>query len=579
MPENLTPEHSSYDLPEFLRSEAEPILQEWECKAREVTPTARDLPSKELRDSLPFILANIAEHAKEARDWDSVPKVSQNGARSHAEHRWNWGFTLTEVTREYGILRTIILKRLSPRISELTTEELVYLFGALDDAVVESVKTYVSISRRKLEYLATHDSLTGLPNRALLIDRLAQELAHAERNGEGIALMYLDLDLFKEVNDLLGHTAGDDLLKQVAERLQACVRRSDTVCRVGGDEFIILLTELEAMDYLSELGAKVASRLRAAFDIDGNTVEVSTSVGISVFPEDGQDPETLIKHADTAMYQAKSLGRNNVQFFAREMNRQATERRELQDDLRNALSARQLSLHFQPQIELATGRVLGAEVLLRWKHPRLGQVPPMRFIPIAEESRDIMISIGDWVLEEACRQARIWLDAGYPPVRMSVNISVMQLRSEALVEHVARVLQHYRLPAKQLQLELTESVLMSDVAGAAEQVRALEKMGVRIAVDDFGTGYSSLSYLKDLPVDELKIDQSFVHDISTDPDKAAIVIAVIRMGQSLNLRVIAEGVEDERAVAFLSANGCEGAQGYYYGKPVSPGRFEGQFLH
>ncbi|SFR53712.1 PAS domain S-box-containing protein/diguanylate cyclase (GGDEF) domain-containing protein [Marinobacter daqiaonensis] len=702
-------EQSSFTLSEFFRREAESIFEVWEVDARKAADCASRLPSRELRNNLPELLKTMADHADEALSGQSIAKLSVNAARNHAQLRWRRGYSLKEVAREYGILRSAIVQTLSDRISELSEKELRFLFESLDGAIVESVGTYVAISNQEREseqerlqvtlrnisdgvictdadglthylnpaaeritgwsgedaigkpvgevvavldeasgqpvesmseltlrtrdqsahrsdillerkdgrqvpveeaaaplwdsggeflgvvvtirdvsnvraltaqlgYLATRDPLTGLPNRALLKDRLMQEVAHAERHGERLALMYLDLDLFKEVNDMLGHTAGDDLLVEVAERLKNCVRRSDTVCRVGGDEFILLLTEFGEMASLNELGSKVSDTLREPFELEGHTVEISTSVGISVFPDDGHDPDSLIRHADTAMYQAKALGRNNMQFFAPAMNRRARERRELQRELRKALAEKQLSLHFQPQVELATGKVLAAEVLLRWRHPRLGSVSPNRFIPVAEERRELMISIGDWVLEESCRQARAWLDAGYPPVRVSVNVSMVQLRGDSLVDHVADVLDRFRLPPNQLQLELTESVLMSDVAGAADRIRSLEKMGVRISVDDFGTGYSSLSYLKDLPVDELKIDQTFVHDLASDPDKAAIVNAIIRMGQSLNLRVIAEGVETSGLVDYLCANGCEYAQGFYFGKPVTAKRFEGRFL-
>ncbi|QCF25439.1 putative bifunctional diguanylate cyclase/phosphodiesterase [Hydrocarboniclastica marina] len=446
------------------------------------------------------------------------------------------------------------------------------------------VTTFRDVSRvraltAQLGHLAAHDPLTGLPNRTLLTDRLNYELTHARRDGTSVAVLYLDLDLFKDVNDMLGHSAGDELLKLVAHRLQSCVRETDTVSRLGGDEFVILVSGFESLEALSELGATITRSLSAPYDIRSDTVDISTSVGVSVFPEDGDDAETLIKHADTAMYQAKTLGRNNAQFFAPEMNKRAAERRALQGDLRRALSADQLELHYQPQIALDTGLVTGAEALLRWHHPELGFVPPARFIPVAESSREIMITIGNWILEEACRQARTWLNEGHAPIRISVNVSIVQLQYENLLDHIDELLARFDLQADQLQLELTESILMSDVVGATDRVRALEARGIRIAVDDFGTGYSSLSYLKDLPVDELKIDQSFIRGLGANTDKAAIVQAVIRMAQSLNLRVIAEGVEEADEVAFLSLNGCEGAQGFYYGRAVNAWEFEQFYLN
>lgn len=430
----------------------------------------------------------------------------------------------------------------------------------------------------KLSYLAFHDPLTGLPNRTLLFERLTQEMAYGERYNVSLALLYLDLDLFKKVNDVFGHEVGDELLKQVAKRLLDCVRRTDTVSRLGGDEFAILLTSFDQHTFPDELATKVTKRLSDPFVLNHETVNVSTSIGISLFPEDAQDAEMLVKYADTAMYQAKAAGRDRIQFFAPEMNRRAMERHELEKDLRKAIAQDQLSLHFQPQIATGTGRMIGAEALLRWQHPQKGMIPPGRFIPVAEESGHLMISIGSWVIEKACSQMRVWLDAGYPPMRISVNVSIVQLRDEAFPSLVKKLLQRYRLSSDQLQMELTESIIMSYVAGANERVKQIKDMGIHIAIDDFGTGYSSLSYLKDLPVHELKIDQSFVLNINTDLNSAAIVQTIIRMAQSLGLRVIAEGVENQETMDFLVQNECEGAQGYYFSKPVTPVAFETQYF-
>ena len=391
-------------------------------------------------------------------------------------------------------------------------------------------------------------------------------------------MLYLDLDLFKRVNDNHGHGAGDDLLKQVANRLKNCVRRTDTVSRLGGDEFAILLTDFDRPAFAGEVAEKIAHRLSEPFLLNEVEVNISTSVGISIFPDDGHDAGTLLLHADTAMYHAKALGRGRTQFFAQEMNQRTAERHALEQDLKAAIAKGQLSLYFQPQLETNSAEMIGAEVLLRWHHPQQGLVSPARFIPIAEESGHLMVSLGNWVLENVCKQARAWLDAGYSIPRLSVNVSAVQFRDDQFLQQLESLLHHCHLRPHILQLELTESIIMSEVEGATDRVRTLKDMGVCIAIDDFGTGYSSLSYLKDLPVDELKIDQSFVHNIQSDRDSAAIVEAVIRMGESLKLRVIAEGVENGESFAFLAQNGCEGLQGYHFSKPIPAAAFERQYL-
>ena len=384
-----------------------------------------------------------------------------------------------------------------------------------------------------------------------------------------MALLYLDVDGFKQVNDSLGYSAGDRLIEQIAERLRGCVRSTDTISRLG---------DWEAIEHLREVGEKVVEALREPYLIDDQRVGISASVGISIFPDDGQSAETLIKHADMAMYQAKLHDRASLQFFSADMNRQAIERRTLMNELCHAIAGGQLSLSYQPKISLRTGQPFGAEALLRWQHPERGPIEPDHFVPMAEESRDLMVSIGGWVLEEACRQARSWRDAGHLPLVISVNVSTVQLQYDGFVEHVADVLERYRLSPECLQLELTESVLMSDVHGATDRVRELKDLGVCIAVDDFGTGYSSLSYLKDLPVDELKIDRSFVSDIGADVDSDAMVQAIIRIGQGLQLRVVAEGVERQEPVSFLAANGCDALQGFYFSRPLPPEELERQFV-
>jgi diguanylate cyclase (GGDEF)-like protein/PAS domain S-box-containing protein len=424
----------------------------------------------------------------------------------------------------------------------------------------------------RLTHQATHDALTGLPNRTLLMDRLNQSLMHATRTGGRIAVMFLDVDRFKQINDTLGHAVGDELLKQIAQRLRGCVRRADTVSRQGGDEFIVLLADAGEPMELSDLAEKIVSRLAGPYAVDDYELHLSASLGISVFPEDGADAETLLKHADIAMYHAKQNGRNTFQFFIDDMNRRATERLFIEHSLRRALERGQLVLRYQPQINLASGRIVGAEALLRWRHPKRGLISPAEFVPIAEDS-GMILAIGRWVLEEACRQAREWQQQGLAPLRIGINVSTVQLRQNAIARDVERVLSDSGLEPARLELELTETVVMNAVPNAARRLRELKELGLRLSIDDFGTGYSSLSYLKGLPVDSLKIDQAFIRDLTTSDDDAAIADAIIRMGHSLRLTIIAEGVENREALNFLRERNCDDVQGYYFSRPLDPDRF------
>lgn len=701
---------SSLELHSFLRDEREAILHAWRELTDERIPASRDLSDEEQRNRMPELLESIASSAEETRYSPALTPLPQMWPKHHAEQRWDLGFTLEEMTREYGLLRVVIFRMLAPRLNEISSAEILFLNQALDESVVEGVIHYVSKATHHLEseqerlevtlqsigdgvvstdidgiidylnpaaqrilgwsidkavgqrvnevmitldeqtkerldcaamdalkhdqvmqftndillqradgklipaeetaaplknasgeimgavttfrdistlrsltqrlgYLTAHDALTGLPNRALLVDRFYQALAHAERHERRVGLFYLDLDQFKDINDTVGHPMGDELLKQVGKRIVSCIRRTDTACRVGSDEFVVLLSEVVDVDYLKLLCEKLHECIRQPFEIPDRTVNLSTSLGISVYPADGHDPHTLIKHAETAMHQAKAEGRDIGKFFAPIMNHQAEERRQLETELSRALSAGQLSLNFQPQILRSSGAAVGAEALLQWNHPQLGQVPPGRFIPVAENRRELMLEIGDWVLEEACRQAKAWQDAGHAPVRISVNVSIVQLQSDTLLNRIAELLQRYQLPPEQLQLELTESILMTAIAGAGDQVRAIKALGVDISVDDFGTGYSSLSYLQDLPVDELKIDQSFLRGVVNNQEKTAIVRAIILLGQDLHIRVLAEGVEDQPTLDFLAENGCEHIQGFYYSRAVPPAIFESNYLN
>ena len=424
----------------------------------------------------------------------------------------------------------------------------------------------------QLSHLAQHDSLTDLPNRMLLNDRLQQAIAMAKRHGYRIAVLFMDLDRFKHINDSLGHVIGDQLLQAVAARLERCVRESDTVGRQGGDEFVVVLSELEAAENAGISAAKLLAALTLPYHIGVHDICVPVSIGVSIYPDDGDNADSLVRNADTAMYHAKENGRNNYQFFKQEMNVRASERQFIEGGLRVALERKEFSLHYQPKVDLGTGAVTGVEALLRWKHPERGFIPPAQFIPIAEDT-GLILPIGQWVLREACKQSRAWLDSGFAPVPMAVNISAVEFRSKDFVESVRAILHESKLDPHCLELELTESVLMKHAESTVSMLKALKEIGVQLTVDDFGTGYSSLSYLRQFPVDSLKVDQSFVHEISSDKDDAAIVSAVISMGNSLKKRVIAEGVETREQLNFLTAEGCEEAQGYYFNRPMVADQF------
>ncbi|GAA5179806.1 EAL domain-containing protein [Niveibacterium umoris] len=444
------------------------------------------------------------------------------------------------------------------------------------------VAVFADITERKanearIAYLAHHDPLTGLPNRALMQDRLQQSLARAHRERRMVGLLFLDLDRFKMVNDSLGHQAGDRLLQQVAERVRTCVRDSDTICRQGGDEFIIVLNDIQSTRAPARVAEKILNALTEPFDVDTHRIGTSFSIGIAVYPNDGRDAESLMKNADTAMYHAKESGRNTFRFFTEAMNANALERLQLENALRQAVERNELTLYYQPQVSLRDGTVVGAEALLRWQHPQRGFVSPARFIPIAEES-GLIVPLGRWVLREACRQARAWERQGLPPIMMAVNISPLQFRRDNIVEMVRQVLTETGHEPDRVELELTESLLMENAGEVLTTIQQLKSIGVRLSIDDFGTGYSSLSYLKRFAVDRLKIDQSFVRDVPHDSDDAAIVRAIIQLGEALKLDVIAEGAETIAQVEFLRREGCAEAQGYYWCPPVPPGVFE-SMLH
>lgn len=427
--------------------------------------------------------------------------------------------------------------------------------------------TNVKRSQMQLDHMAHHDPLTDLPNRNLLADRLEQAIRRAERRGSLVAVLFIDLDRFKNVNDTLGHALGDELLQQVAQRLQLLLRQQDTIARLGGDEFVILIEELERPAVAEMIAAKVIDVLSSPFTIQSHELYLGASIGISLFPNDAADFSTLIKYADSAMYSAKEQGRNTYRFYTQELTDSAMERLAMESALRHALERGQFTLHYQPQINISDGRLIGAEALLRWNHPKLGMVPPDKFIPLAEEC-GLILSIGDWVLEQACRQTAQW-QKEYPDFEtIAINLSAVQIQQGDIVNRVAAVLDDSGLPAAALELEITESVLIQFPELAEVTLTGLREQGVVLAIDDFGTGYSSLTYLKRFPIQILKIDRSFIQDIPHDSNDTAITRAVIALGRSLQLKVIAEGIESAEQAAFLQAEGCEVGQGYYFSRPL-----------
>lgn len=438
------------------------------------------------------------------------------------------------------------------------------------------LESFLDLSDRKraeeaVEQLAYFDLLTGLPNRALLKDRLNQAIALAKRSGKKISVLFLDLDRFKQVNDTLGHSAGDRLLEMVALRLQSIVRKSDTVSRLGGDEFVIIVPDSDHAEDAAKVAHKIQTAMTSPFPLDGQEVFTSTSIGIAMYPTNGDAAESLLKNADTAMYSTKDQGGNGYRFFSEEMNLRAVQRLALEGRLRRSLARGDFLLHYQPQVHLTTGCLVGMEALLRWNCPEEGAVSPADFIPLAEET-GLIIPLGEWVLEQACRQAAAWHKAGLFPVRMAVNISAKQFYQRSFPDAVARILSETGIPHGVLELELTESTLTENPAEVSATMRHFREMGIKIAIDDFGTGYSSLSYLKLFPLNRIKIAQEFVRDIITDTNDAGIAEAVIAMGHSLGLEVIAEGVENEDQQIFLQLRGCDEAQGYHYARPLDTGK-------
>ncbi|MBY0579982.1 MAG: EAL domain-containing protein [Burkholderiales bacterium] len=426
--------------------------------------------------------------------------------------------------------------------------------------------------QERIHYLAQYDVLTGLPNRILFQDRLSHALAAAGRDGTGGALLFLDIDRFKSVNDSLGHAAGDQLLKDIADRVKGCIRKADTVARLAGDEFVLVLPDIDGEAHVCVVAENILEVMRAPFSIEGHSISVSVSIGVSLYPNDGRDFNALIRSADSAMYHAKKIGRNNFQFYSEEMNAKALESLSMENDLRLALKNGDLVVHYQPQVEIGSGKIVGMEALIRWHRPGDGWVSPAAFIPIAEE-RGLIVPIFDMVLREVCLQIQIWQSMGLPSIPVAINISALQIRRHGLLGSIAHALRTTGISPTCLELELTESTIMHEVEATILMMRELKAMGLKLTIDDFGIGYSSLSYLRSFPIHKLKIAHSFVADLTTNSDAAAIASAIINMAKSLKLKVIAEGVETEEQLGYLRAQGCDEVQGYYFSEAIAAEKF------
>jgi diguanylate cyclase (GGDEF)-like protein/PAS domain S-box-containing protein len=567
-------------------------LYDEQGKALYSTGTVQDITARKLAEEAQRLYANVFEHSGEAilisdnnnrilavnsafvrltgYSIDEIrgknPSILSSGQTPPETYQAMWS-----ALEESGYWQGEILDR---RKDNTVYPKWMSVSAARDVAgnTTHYIASFTDITARKqaeaqISKLAYHDTLTGLLNRFSLQGQLEQAMAMARRDQHSLAVIFLDLDRFKTINDTMGHAVGDALLNIVAQRLHDNVRDSDIVARLGGDEFVVVLTEVDDAAATAHVADKILHALAERYRIGENALHSTASIGIAFYPEDGEDGETLMKNADTAMYHAKSLGRNNVQFFTAEMNRIAVKRLMLDHDLRVAMETRQFELHYQPQLDSRDGRIVGVEALVRWRHPRDGLVPPAEFIPVAEETGLIM-PLGEWVLDEACRQLRAWRDDGIRDVTMAVNLSAHQLHSPALLMHVAQALEKHGLAGNDLELEVTESVAMHDPDASISQLRSLRDLGVRLSIDDFGTGYSSLSYLKLLPIHTLKLDRSFVRDIETDLNDVAICTATIALAHNLGLTVIAEGVETEAQRELLASHRCDFMQGFLFSKPL-----------
>jgi diguanylate cyclase (GGDEF)-like protein len=510
--------------------------------------------------------------------WETDPDVQVVICSAHTDYDW------TEVVERLGHSdKLLVLRKPAEPIEVLQcatalsrkweNERLVKdHVGRLEEVI--TVRTHgLEAANRQLRHLTTHDALTGLPNRVLLDDRLAQAMALADRDRRSFALMVCDLDRFKLINDSLGHRAGDELLQEVARRLSAVARTADTVARFGGDEFVLVGSSLADAEDAMQLAARAIEVLRAPVRVAGIDVHVSPSIGIALYPEDGASVEALLAHADAAMYAAKHQGRGSVQRYLPGMHAGIEDRVQMESELHQAIELKQFELYYQPKVDTRTGVVRSAEALIRWVHPSRGLVSPADFIPLAEEC-GLIGAIGEWVIREACRQARAWQEEGVPSLRISVNLSASQFREVGLVDSIRRALDDVGLLARYLEVELTESAVMSDPEQSVAILEQLSAMGVLVSVDDFGTGYSSMSYLRRFPIDKLKIDRVFINEIASRPEDASIVRAIVSLAHSLNLKVVAEGVETSAQLDFLKTAGCDEYQGYHYSRPLPADQFQ-----
>ena len=481
-----------------------------------------------------------------------------------AQHNFRSCWSTPIISHEGGVLGTFAMYSATVREPTIAETRLIDITTRIAGIAMER-----KLAEDRIRFMATHDALTGLPNRTLLSDRLTSAISHAERYGHCVSVVFIDLDKFKEINDSLGHNAGDELLKTVANRMVSCVRSIDTVVRLGGDEFVILLSDQpkdidSTVEVLHRLRTTIAEPMRLA----GHELNVTCSIGLANYPDDGKDADSLLANADAAMYRAKETGRDNFQFYTPELNVSVHSKFIMQEDLRQALARSELFLDYQPQVDMRTGKIFSVEALLRWKHPTMGLIPPNKFIPMAEQT-GLIVPIGDWVLNTACKQNKAWQDAGLPPISIAVNVSARQFKEKNWVSRISHALLESGLDAHYLELEITESLIMQDAEQAVIMMKQIEQLGVQIAIDDFGTGYSSLSSLKNFPVARLKIDKSFVDEIANNDKDKSVASAVIMLGQKLNMRVIAEGVETDAQIKFLNLHNCDEMQGYHFSKPVS----------